>query len=50
MGPKCVLHILLSLGRFQTERQILLKDNVRDFFCEEKLIGISNDEESRIQH
>ena len=50
MGSKFVLHILLSLGRFQTERQILLKENLTECFREEKLIGISNDEDSLIQH
>ena len=39
MGTKFILNALLSLGRFSTERKILLNDTLRGFFRDAKLIG-----------
>ena len=50
MGPKFVLRILLSLGRFQTEHQILLKGTLKEYIREAKLIGINDDKESLIYY
>ena len=39
MGAEFILHILLSLGRFATERDLLLHNSLRDCFKAAKLIG-----------
>ena len=39
MGPECILNILLSLGRFSTEHEILLNYTLRGCFLNSKLIG-----------
>ena len=46
MGPEFILITLLSLGRFSTERIILLNDTLRGCFCNAKFIGEEDDPES----
>ena len=46
MAPEFILHILLSMGRFHTEREILLQPSLRDSFKNAKLIGTETDDES----
>ena len=46
MGPEFVLCTLLSLGRFSTERELLLQNTLRDCFRHAKLVGDKNDEDS----
>ena len=46
MAPEFILHILLSMGRFHTEREILLQPSLRDSFKNAKLIGTEIDNES----
>lgn len=43
MGPRFLLHILLSMGRFETETDLLLRRNLRESFRYAKLIGDSDD-------
>ena len=45
MGPAFILNALLSLGRFSTEREILLNDTLRGCFHNSKLIGEEDDPE-----
>jgi len=44
--PKFILHILLSLERFQIEHQLLLKESLRDCLCKAKWIGKNNNKKS----
>ena len=44
MGTRFILHILLSMGHFETELDLLLHKNLRDALRYAKLIGDSNDE------
>ena len=46
MGPEFILNILLSLGRFSTERELLLNDTLRGCFCNAKFIREEDDPES----
>ena len=46
MGPEFILNTLLSLGRFSTERELLLHNTLRDCFRHAKLIGDDEDEDS----
>ena len=46
MGPEYILNILLSLGRFSTERELLLNDTLRGCFCNAKFIREEDDPES----
>jgi len=46
MGNEFILHILLSMGRFITERELLLNASLRDCFRSAKLIGTSDNSES----
>ena len=39
------MHLLLSLGHFVTEVDLMLHETIRESFCEAKLIGPSDDEE-----
>ena len=39
MGPEFILNVLLSLGRFSTERKLLLNDTLRGCFLNAKFIG-----------
>ena len=43
MAPEFILHILLSMGRYKTERELLLQNNLKDCFAESKLVGTEND-------
>lgn len=43
MGPQFLLHILLSMGRFETERQLLLNNSLKESFRYAKLIGPEDD-------
>ena len=45
LGPRFILHLLLSLGHFETELDLLLKPNLRESLRYAKLIGPSNDKE-----
>ena len=46
MGHQFILHILLSLGRFETELNLILHSNLQDSLQHAKLIGRKNDEAS----
>ena len=46
LGPRFILHVLLSLGEFETEIDLLLHRNLREAFRYAKLIGPENDEAS----
>ena len=46
MGTKFILLILLSLGRYRTEIELLQHVSLRESFCYAKLIGPENDDES----
>lgn len=46
MGAQFLLHILLSLGRYRTEMDLIHHPTLRDSFRYAKLIGSENDEES----
>ena len=46
MAPEFILHILLSMGRFHAEQEILLKPSLQDSFKNTKLIGTESDNES----
>ena len=46
MGPEFIFITLLSLGRFSTERELLLNDTLRGCFRNTKLIGKEDDPES----
>ena len=46
LGPRFILHILLSLGEFETEIDLLLHQNLREAFRYAKLIGPEDDEAS----
>ena len=45
-GPSFLLHVLLSMGRFETEIDLTLHESVKACFCYAKLIGPNDDEES----
>ena len=44
-GASFLLHILLSMGRFETEIDLTLHENVKAYFRYAKLIGPNDDEE-----
>lgn len=46
MGPQFLHHLLLSMGRFDTELDLLLHTNVKDCFRYAKLIGDNDDSTS----
>ena len=46
MGTEFISNTLLSLGRFCTEKEIILNDTVRGCFSNAKLIGKEDDSES----
>lgn len=46
MAPEFNLHILLFMGRFHTEREILLQPSLQDSFKNAKLIGNESDNEN----
>ena len=46
MGPRFILHIMLSLGEFDTELDLILHPTLRDSLRYSKLIGENNDEDS----
>ena len=46
MGPRFILHILLSLGEFDTELDLILHRTLRDSFRYAKLFGPLDDDES----
>ena len=50
MAPEFILSTLLSLGRFSTERELLLHDKLSKCFRHAKLIGMEEDEESLKQY
>ena len=50
MGHQFILHILLSLGRFETEADLTLHRTLRDSLRYAKLIGDRNDESSLRQY
>lgn len=41
-----LIHILLTLGKYDTEKDVLLKPSMRECFREARLVGPSDDEES----
>ena len=41
-----IIHILLTLGRYDTEKDVLLKPTMRECFREARLIGPNDDEDS----
>ena len=45
-----ILHLLLSLGRYETEIDLVRHASLRDAFRYAKLIGNNNDEESLLKH
>ena len=50
MGHQFILHILLSMGRFETEVDLTLHESLRASLRYAKLIGPENDEESLKQY
>ena len=46
MGTQFLLHIMLSMGRFSTERELLLQPTIRDNLRSAKLIGTQGDSAS----
>ena len=46
IGPRFILHIMLSLGEFETELDLILYPTLRDYLRYAGLIGELNDEES----
>ena len=50
MGAQFILHILLSMGQFDTEYDLLMHPSLRDCLRYAKLIGDNNDEESLRQY
>ena len=46
MGAQFLLHILLSMGRFSTEIDLMQQSSLRKSFMYAKLIGLNEDEES----
>ena len=46
MGPRFILHIMLSLGDFDTELDLIPHPTLRDSLRYAKLIGENNDEDS----
>ena len=50
MGTHFILHLLLSMGHFDTEVDLTLHQNLRESFRYAKLIGPQNDEESLQQY
>ena len=46
MGTQFILHILLSLGHYKTEIDLLQHVSLRESFCYAKFIGPENDDES----
>lgn len=46
MGVSFILHILLSMGRFETEIDLTLHPNIKESFRYAKLIGEADDRES----
>ena len=46
MGAQFLLHILLSMGRFSTEIDLMQQSSLRKSFMYAKLIGLNDDEES----
>ena len=45
-----ILHLLLSLGRYETEMDLVKHQTLRDSFRYAKLIGNNNDEESLLKY
>ena len=45
-----ILHLLLLLGRYETEMDLVRHASLRDAFRYAKLIGNNNDEESLLQY
>ena len=39
MDPEFILNTLLSLGRFSTERELILNDTLKGCFCNAKFVG-----------
>ena len=50
MGTRFILHILLSLGHFETELDLMLKPTIRESLRYAKLIGTSNEKEDLIEY
>ena len=50
MGTNFLLHILLSLGHFETELDLILRQNIKESFRYAKLIGKKDDEESLVKY
>ena len=46
MGVQFLLHILLSMGRFSTEIDLMKHSSLRKSFMYAKLIGLNDDKES----
>ena len=46
MGPEFILNTLLSLGIFSTDRELILNDTLRGFFCNSRFIGEEDDPNS----
>ena len=50
MGHQFILHIILSLGRFETEVDMKMHRRLRDYLRYSKLIGTDDDKESLKQY
>lgn len=46
MGPRFILHLMLSMGEFDTELDLILHRTLRDSLRYAKLIGLNDDEDS----
>ena len=50
MGPRFILHVMLSLGEFDTEIDLILQGSLKNALRYAKLIGEEDDEESNQMH
>ena len=50
MGTRFILHVLLSLGYFETELDLILKPSIRESLRYAKLIGDSNELEDLVKY
>jgi hypothetical protein len=46
MGTQFILHLLLSLGSFSTELDLVHHSSIQELLCHAKLIGEHNDPDS----
>ena len=50
MGVSFMLHVMLSMGRFETEINLIMHQTIREYIQYCSLIGIRDDEDSLIEY